>query len=421
LKRKVLLCICLFILLTGLTVGGVLLFRRDHETERIIHDFEIPVRELRPVRERQNSMPIPSNSVVRFSLPDDLLFQISELGNYREAFFNAYSRENKVIYFREFDSLFSIFQSEHDKTYSLTILAIVFEETENAMYSWFVEDYYDIYNQIRFYADTTTAISQGGATELIDKLRALQVLINSEGVLSDSDNERITENVNILFSDIVGLVDRQPPLISWSRKNTGEILIEGDRLFVRRIEEALDIIRLHPDYYELVTTYVDKIRPGRIHGDYSSYIDVIGIPADTVHSDVLVYGPTVGMGADHMQRSPVFIAGVIVHEAYHSKLFHEHKNYNTAPTTQRWHTDADNFFYWPESDLWATGLGHMETWEVHSDFLMEAGASRSELDWAQRTMTRVWGRYPQLRGTERHRRFRTAPEVPLYRELVLWE
>jgi len=421
LKRKVLLCICLFILLTGLTVGGVLLLRGGQETDRILHDFEIPVRELRPERERRNSMPIPSNSVAGFSLLGDLFSQISELGNYREAFLNAYSRESKVIYFREFDSIFRTFQSENNETLGLAVFAIAFEEIGNAMYSWFVDDYYDTYNQIRIYADTSTAVSQGQATELIDRLRALQVLINRESVLSDSENERITENVNTLFSDIVGLVDRQPPLISWSRKNTGEILIEGDSLFVQRIEDALDIIRLHPDYYELVTTYVDKIRPGRIHGDYSSYMDVIGIPADTVHSDVLVYGPTVGMGADHMQRSAVFIAGVIVHEAYHSKLFHEHKNYNTAPTAQRWHTDADNFFYWPESDLWATGLGHMETWEVHRDFLEEAGASSSELDWARQTMNRVWGRYPQLRGMERPQRFRTVPEVPLYRELVLWE
>ncbi|MCL2221969.1 MAG: type III secretion system effector protein [Oscillospiraceae bacterium] len=417
-NKKVLLYICLPVLLIGLTIGVVLFSQEDQEAERIAHDFEPRTRELPEGRESQVLIFTPES---RVSLLSDLITQINELVGYREAFAYASSRESKLEYFREFDALFSGVHSERGRVKGIAAITLAVRETENIMYSWFFYDYYDVYTRIQLYADANVSVTQGQATELINELRSLRVLIDSEGVLTDSDKENITESINVLFSDIVSIVDRQPPLVSWTRKDTGEILIEGDSQFVQRIEEALDIIRRYPDYYELVTTYIDKIRPGRVHGDYSSYMDVIGIPADTVRSDVLVYGPTAGMGADHMRRSPMFIAGVIVHEAYHSKLFHEHKNYNTAPTERRWHTDADNYFYWPESDLWATGAGHMQVWEVHRDFLEEADAPSNEIEWAKRTMERVWARYPQLRGMELPRRFRIAPEVPLYRELFMWE
>jgi len=181
---------------------------------------------------------------------------------------------------------------------------------------------------------------------------------------------------------------RNPPLVSGTRENSGEIRIEGDNAFVRRIEGAMAIIREHPDFYEMVNTYTSTIRPSILVPDrsYSNPSSGPGIPV-------------IGIGRHCAEASLTWIAGQIVHEAYHSKLFHEHR---------------PNSFTNPRPDTWGTGLSHMKVYEVQKDFLREAGAPRLYLDYLQDFTDNYWTMNTPLgrRGNPRPERFRLPIEEP---------
>jgi len=328
------------------------------------------------------------NELIEIQIENHLMELIISLN----LFLASPDREDRLAYFYEIDTMLSAFQAGSGRFHGIEAVGIELEVSRSFMYSWFLHDYYATFSRVYQSADVSNrSIAQGQATLFIDELRELVQTIENEGILTHSDNEVISLWINMLFSDIANAVDRQPPLVSWTRRNTGVVFIEGDAQFVSRIEGAMAIIRAHPDYYEMVTTYVDIIRPGE-HWPEASYMNV------------WENAPTAGIGSRVISGSPIFIAGVIVHEAYHSKLFWEYVNMNSGNL--------------PDPSIWAEGIGHMKVYEVERDFLIEAGAPMDIVANVERRATNAWSRYPELRGMERPWRFRIAPADPPRRELL---
>jgi hypothetical protein len=318
---------------------------------------------------------------------------MTELNILLNLFIASPNRETRLAHYYEINTMLSAFQAGSGRFHGIEPVGIELEASRDFMYSWFLHDYYAAFNQVLQSADVSAgSLTQGQATQFIDGLRELVQAIENEGILTHSDKETISERINMLFSDIVNAVDRQPPLVSWTRRNTGMVLIEGDAQFVSRIDGAMAIIREHPDYYEMVTTYVDIIRAGEYWSEAS-------------YMNVWENDPTAGIGSRVISGSLIFIAGVIVHEAYHSKLFWEYINMNNGNL--------------PDPNIWAEGIGHMKVYEVERDFLIEAGAPIEILENVERRATNAWNRYPELRGMERPWRFRIDSDEPPRRELTL--
>jgi len=340
-----------------------------------------------------------------------------KLYNTYYAFFSTASRESKLLNFNGFNA----YKSECERIGDIVAFTVAFKESRDSMYNWFVDDYTTTYTQLRERANMVE--TQGQATEFISELRELLAKINHEAVLTYSDNNTFADNANSLFADVANAIDRQPSLVSWMRENTG-IRIDGDDRFVRRVESAMDIIRRHPDFYELVNTYIDIIRPG-----VSPDRNVGGGYMDVFYAG----GPTFVIDAITMAESLMWIAGSIVHDAYHSKLFFEYDS------------------LWPDPDIWADGLGHMKTYEVQIDFLREAGASSHYIQWIRQWMTDyyrrmceyrrglrehpegnccrfgvhnwtwIWRSLPVLHHDPMPDRFRIAPDETPHRILRLWQ
>jgi len=106
------------------------------------------------------------------------------------------------------------------------------------------------------------------------------------------------------------------PLLPATRYDAVEI--EGDEQFVSTIETALELLRQFPEYYELANTYIGRIERGR----------------GNTHIEIRRETPVMRVNAVTSEASSLWIAGMIVHEAYHSKLYFEYFNINnrSAPS-----------------------------------------------------------------------------------------
>ena len=90
------------------------------------------------------------------------------------------------------------------------------------------------------------------------------------------------------------------------------IEILGDEAFVERTNQALALLRdVSPEHFELVETYVGLIEPGRR-------------PSMAPFADPPIMRICDGTTGASLE----WFAGVLVHEAYHSKLFHGHLHRN---------------------------------------------------------------------------------------------
>lgn len=119
------------------------------------------------------------------------------------------------------------------------------------------------------------------------------------------------------------------------------IIIEGDEEFVRAIENALDILRDFPEYYEVVNTYTGRIIRGPTSMEPQHDAPIMRINTATI------------------QASSLWLAGMMVHEAYHSKLYFDYRNENNRR---------------PPRHVWAGPSGEIIVTGRQREFLVEAGA-----------------------------------------------
>ncbi len=96
------------------------------------------------------------------------------------------------------------------------------------------------------------------------------------------------------------------------------VAIEGDRRFVQQITRALELLQSEaPEAFQLVHSYVGKIQQSPRSGMWAWKDPPTMTLADrTAHSSV------------------TWCAGAIVHEAYHSMLYHSYKAANGVPVPQ---------------------------------------------------------------------------------------
>lgn len=134
------------------------------------------------------------------------------------------------------------------------------------------------------------------------------------------------------------------------------VIIHGDEQFVRRIEQALGLLRQHPEFYEMVNTYTGTISPA----------------PDGVSTNVRPWGgrhgvsPCVYICDLWLNESNTALAGILVHEAANSKLFFDYLNANDRHPP---------FHVWERPDGEVIALG------IERDFLVAAGAPRHYIDW----------------------------------------
>jgi len=390
-KKKTLLTICLAaVVIAGAITGAYFFVQHLEETEqerqRLAYEAEIVAEQLRQAEELQREQDEAEQAFLAY-----VESYINEINNLQDSFASAVSRDDMLLYFSEFQAKLTDFQSSDGQVQDIETVTTAFEDTEAFMYARFIDDYKNIYNQIRLsaYEILTQGPAEWLTREQVAQLRneadELMELISAEGVLTRLDNGMFTERIGLLRFDIINSSDRQPSLVSGTR-NISEIQIGGDGRQRDRINGALDIIRQHPDFYELVNTYLDMIRPSILLE--TSYIDITG--------------PSAGIGRLSMDSSLMWIAGVIVHEAYHSKLYHEYRARNNRT---------------PPIDAWGSGLVHMKVYEVSMDFWREAGAPRLYLDHVQDFTDNYWTMYtpPGRRGNPRPERFRLPIEEPVER------
>ena len=138
-------------------------------------------------------------------------------------------------------------------------------------------------------------------------------------------------------------------------ENTIELV--GDTDFVARTQNALGTIKKSAKAYELITKYL-----GRIQQASSS-----SMLAD-------VDPPTYAVGSHTYNSSVTWYASTIVHDSYHSKLFHDYLALNgNVP-----------------GDIWTGETAEMMCLEIQIAFLEEIAAPRSEIEHAKSLRGSNW-------------------------------
>jgi hypothetical protein len=161
---------------------------------------------------------------------------------------------------------------------------------------------------------------------------------------------------------LIPLADHMPPLGALQvhepepipanpiRPSWTEITIKGDAGFVRNTQKALDIIHAGSQSgYELVKRYIAVI-------EQSSFTGMRAFDNP----------PTFQVGSATYNSSATWYASTIIHDAYHSKLYHE----------------ALERHGYVANDMWTGYDAEMLCLSVQIDFLKEIGAPQREIDHA---------------------------------------
>lgn len=137
-----------------------------------------------------------------------------------------------------------------------------------------------------------------------------------------------------------------------------EIKIVGDAGFTQNTERALDIIRGSKSGYELVMNYIGVIK---------QVPQGSGMWAEEIP-------PTFQVGDVTSNDSETWYASSIVHDAYHSKLYHDYlQEHDTVP-----------------DDIWTGENAEMQCLTVQINFLKEIGAPQYEIDYAESMYGENW-------------------------------
>jgi hypothetical protein len=96
------------------------------------------------------------------------------------------------------------------------------------------------------------------------------------------------------------------------------IEVRGRAAFIRRTEEALALLRNLPQFPE-IQRCVSVIKQGRRSGMWAQK-----------------KRPTFVVGRRTWSHSPLWYAGAIAHDAYHSKLYHDARRESAKPPADSW-------------------------------------------------------------------------------------
>ena len=130
-----------------------------------------------------------------------------------------------------------------------------------------------------------------------------------------------------------------------------DITIEGDAAFIKNTQNALEYIwKRCPDTYQMVATYISIIKQGAQSGMWA-FLD----------------SPTFVVGKATSDSATAWYASAIVHDAYHSKQYHDYKQAHG---------------YVP-AEVWTGYDAEMECLDAQIAFLKEAGAAKHHVDYAE--------------------------------------
>lgn len=147
-----------------------------------------------------------------------------------------------------------------------------------------------------------------------------------------------------------------PPALvgTWST-----IAIEGDGRFTANIQNALDIIRTQtPSTYGIVLRYIGIIRQGASSGMWA-----------------WLTPPTFVVGTATYTASSTWLASAIVHDAIHSRQYHQHRARYGLPVPH---------------DVWGGMEAEMEALLIQIEFLRQIGAPAHEIDHAESMYGEIW-------------------------------
>jgi hypothetical protein len=133
--------------------------------------------------------------------------------------------------------------------------------------------------------------------------------------------------------------------------------IEGDGAFTENTRAALVLIKESDTADEIVNNYVGVIKQGKTSGMAAQQTP-----------------PTFVVGEASYEASLTWYASAIVHDAYHSKLYHDYlKNHDYVPY-----------------NVWTGEEAEMACLEVQIEFLEEIGAPEYEIDYAESLIGDNW-------------------------------
>ena len=157
--------------------------------------------------------------------------------------------------------------------------------------------------------------------------------------------------------DVVPEAVQTPTPQKWESTWT-EITITGDAAFTQNTQKALSVIKKGSESgYALVTGYVAIIEQNEFSG-MRAYDEL----------------PTFQVGKATYNASTTWYAGAIVHDAYHSKLFH----------------DALEKYGYVTYEMWMGENAEKWCLSVQIDFLIEIGAPQYEIDHAISLWDKNW-------------------------------
>ena len=144
---------------------------------------------------------------------------------------------------------------------------------------------------------------------------------------------------------LMPVVTPAPLVGTWS-----EISIEGNAQFVRNTQAALDIVRQSPSDYEMVLRYIGVISQGDASGMWA-----------------WLEPPTFVVGHATYTASATWYAGGIVHDAIHSKQYHQHfAIYGYVP-----------------HEVWTGLVAETEALNIQIYFMIRIGAPEREIQWLE--------------------------------------
>ena len=168
---------------------------------------------------------------------------------------------------------------------------------------------------------------------------------------------------------------------------THPIKIVGNKNFPEAITQALNLIReVSPQDYKLVTDYIKVIQHAKNYkqAGMAAYLDEptfyminewVFAPATTPRAE----SPTGARMINEWVFAPattVYAASQIVHDAYHSKLYHDYQKANNGLT--------------PPKDVWTGENAERQCVAIQKKFLLAAKAPQDVLDYMDNVMKTKW-------------------------------
>ena len=146
-------------------------------------------------------------------------------------------------------------------------------------------------------------------------------------------------------------------------KNFPEIEIRGNPIFKYRTKKAIELIKNEtPDTYKMVAEFIAIIRQGKQSGMWA-----------------FENPPAFEVGNLTYMASRKWYASTIVHDAYHSKLFHTHRREHNLPVPR---------------DVWTGKEAEMKCMDVQEEFLIAVRAPRRTLEHLNRKRTEYFWEIP---------------------------